>query len=363
MHITSLELKDFRNYSRERIEFSPGTNVIYGDNAQGKTNILEAVYLAAQGRGFRTKSDRELVRFGEQFAWIRVEFADSQREHEIVMAIDKNGKKAIKVNNVPVRKLSRLMSYLNVVMFSPEELELVKGSPSLRRRFLDTAISQLRPSYLASLAAYHKALGEKNVLLKQLKKAGAKEDATLAVWNQALAAEGAKIIEARRAFVEDMQAFAGNIQREISGEELKIEYRPSVDAKDAEELYEFLEKHKRREIEHGQAVWGVQRDDIRLLVNGADARLFGSQGQQRTCVLSLKMAQADWIADKKGEYPVLLLDDIMSELDINRRRYLAGKIRGRQVLITCTDDEDAPPERTGLIYVKNGRAQRITVGG
>lgn len=355
MHITSISLKDFRNYENQTVKFIEGTNVIYGDNAQGKTNLLEAVYIMSQGRGHRAKTDRELVRFGASCAKLKLEFSDSYRDYVIMMVISRTGKKSIKVNQVPIVKLSRLMNYLNVVMFSPEDLDLVKGSPALRRRFLDSAISQMKPAYMNSLMQYHKALAQKNGLLKMLRRKGAYSDPTLSIWNEALAEEGRRIVELRQKFIEDMNGFAGKIQQEISGEKLSIEYVPSVPYSDAESFLEFLTSRERREIEAGQAMYGIQRDDIRIFVNGNDARLFGSQGQQRTCVLSLKIAQADYIFSKKDEYPVLLLDDIMSELDLNRRTYLAEKIRNKQVLLTCTDAETAPSENTKLLHVKKGK--------
>lgn len=357
MYISSLSLANFRNYSSEKITFSPHTNVIYGDNAQGKTNILEAVYLFSQGKSHRAKTDRELIAFGKEFSRLSLDFHDSERDYSAAIRLVKNGKKSIKVNHVQITKLSMLMNYLNVVMFSPEDLELVKGSPSARRRFIDSSISQLYPRYLTSLIDYHKALGQKNSLLKTLKFKGARSDVMLSVWNEQLAVEGARIMEYRRDFTELINGFASKTQSEISEEKLKITYSPGIkiDETDKSSIFKYLERNQRREIDLASAQVGVQRDDLSISVNGKDARTYCSQGQQRTAALSMKIAEADYIRHIKGEYPVLLLDDIMSELDINRRTYLAQKIRNKQVLITSTDtDLIESTNDTKLIYVKNG---------
>lgn len=357
MYISSLSLSNFRNYTSGKIEFSPYTNVIYGDNAQGKTNILEAVYLFSQGRSHRAKTDRELIRFGSDFAKLSLEFHDSERDYGAVMQLIKNGKKSIRINHVQITRLSMLMNYLNVIMFSPEDLNLVKGSPSARRRFIDSSISQLYPRYLTSIIDYHKALSQKNSLLKTLRYKGAKSDVMLSVWNEQLAVESAKIIEYRRSFVKLLDEFASVIQHEISGETLKISYAPGIKCEDIQKsaIFEYLERHQRREIEMASAQVGVQRDDLHIMINGNEARVYGSQGQQRTAALSMKISQADYINSIKGEYPVLLLDDIMSELDINRRAYLSEKIRGKQVLITSTDTDIAKnTDTTNLLHIKNG---------
>lgn len=355
MYISSVILHNFRNYEREKLEFSPYTNVIYGDNAQGKTNILEAVYIFSHGKSHRTKFDKELINFNKSFAKLSIDFHDAERDYNAVMQLNKNGNKTIAVNHVRITKLSMLMNYLNAVMFSPEDLELVKGSPGARRRFIDAAISQLYPGYLVSLIDYHRALSQKNSLLKTLKAAGKKSDATLSVWNEQLSEEGAKIMKYRSDFVTLLNGFSKTVQAEISGEELNISYVPSVKGEDKNLFLEYLESHQRREIEFASALYGVQRDDLDITINNSEARVYGSQGQQRTAALSMKIAQADYIHHIKGEYPVLLLDDIMSELDINRRMYLSKKIRDKQVLITCTDtDLIESTSQTKLFHIQNG---------
>ena len=358
MEVKSLSVSNFRNYEKEEIRFCDGTNVIYGNNAQGKTNLLEAIYLFSHGKSHRTKSDGELIRFGEPFSRIAIEFADKDRDYRAVMQFLSNGKKSVKINNVPITKLSMLMRYLNVVMFSPEDLDIIKGAPQMRRRFLDEAISQLYPMYLKTLISYHKNLAQKNSLLKKLKFSGKAEDATLSVWNEQIAGDGSKIMEFRKKFTEEISGFAKDIHRKITGEELEIVYAPSVECEviTKEAFLEKLESVTSREIENGSSLYGIQRDDLRLFISGKEVRTFASQGQQRTVILSLKMAQMENINAVRGEYPVLLLDDIMSELDISRRRFLKEKINDKQVLITCTDVEDAhTADKTKTFRVENGR--------
>lgn len=361
MYISSLSLSNFRNYTSEKIEFSPYTNVIYGDNAQGKTNILEAVYIFSQGRSHRTKFDKELIKFGEDFSRLSLDFHDSERDYSGVIQFMKSGRKNIKINHVQIVKLSKLMNYLNVVMFSPEDLDLVKGSPASRRRFIDSSISQLYPAYLTSLIDYHKALGQKNSLLKVLRAKGAKSDMMLSVWNEQLSKTGEKIMEYRTTFIKLLNDFASTIQNEISAETLKISYHAGIKTEqiDADTIFEYFERNQRREIELASAQVGIQRDDLNICINGNEAKVYASQGQQRTAALSMKIAQADYIHHIKDEYPVLLLDDIMSELDINRRSYLSQKIRDKQVLITSTDtDLIESTDSTKLFRIKNGSVIR-----
>lgn len=357
MIVKSLSVANFRNYEKQEIAFCEDTNVIFGDNAQGKTNILEAIYLFSHGKSHRTKSDAELIKFGANFSRIAIEFSDKDRDYRAVMQLAGGGKKSVKINNVPITKLSMLMRYLNVVMFSPEDLEIIKGAPQVRRRFLDEAISQLYPVYLKTLISYHKNLAQKNALLKKLKFSGKADDPMLSVWNEQIAEDGSRIMEFRKKFTEEISEFAREIHRNITGENLDLVYTPSVecDIINKENFLAKLTASAGREIENGSSLYGIQRDDLRLFINEKEVRIFASQGQQRTAVLSLKMAQMENINAVRGEYPVLLLDDIMSELDISRRKFLTDKIKGKQVIITCTDIEDAgDAEKTKTFRVKNG---------
>lgn len=360
MYIKSLTVRDFRNYESESITLCPFTNIFYGNNAQGKTNLLEAVYLFSHGRSHRAKSDAELIKFGKDMYTLSINFCDQNREHTALMRYNLQGKKQIKINNVPITKLSMLMSYLNVVMFSPEDLELVKGSPSRRRHFVDEAISQLYPKYLSNLINYNKALIQKNSHLRTLKLKGVENDAILTVWNEQLADYGAVVYEYRKEFIKKLSSLAKPIHKDISNEDFDMTYVPGIKLNDKKEtresFFEILQQNQKREIELTSAQVGIQRDDLKITINGNEARLFGSQGQQRTCVLTLKMAETEYIKNERGEFPVLLLDDIMSELDSRRRSYLWERINDKQVLLTCTDAEILEKnENTKLFLVEKGK--------
>lgn len=359
MYIKSLMAENFRNYTHQELTLSPETNVFFGNNAQGKTNILEACYLFSHGRSHRAKSDSELIKFGEKLFTLNAVFADSLRDYNALIRINTEGKKIIKINNVPITKLSQLMSYLNVVMFAPDDLELIKGSPSVRRKFMDEAISQLYPNYLVNLINYNKTLVQKNALLKNLRISGVRHDATLSVWNEQLAGYGSAVQKYRYEFLKKIADFAKEIHKEITKEIFNLHYTPNIncDIMDIKnDFYKKLESAQEREIDAGLSQYGTQRDDFKVTINDRDVKVYGSQGQQRTCVLTLKLAETEYIKSVKNEYPVLLLDDIMSELDINRRLYLAERITGKQVLITCTDvDTLKNGSATKIFKISNGK--------
>ncbi len=355
MYVKKLRLTGFRNYKSEEFEFSPETNILYGNNAQGKTNALEALYLFSIGKSFRTQQDRELINFDENFTKIYVEFEDKTRTNEIEIAIRRDRKKQIKINEVPITKMGDLIGLFTVILFSPDELNLTKGSPNARRRFLDIALSQTRPKYYHILRRYNNVLEQRNNLIKKLKfhpDNSAKE--TLFVWNEKLSEYGIEIIKCRKNFVERLNEFASKIHSEISGESFLVKYKPAFSTK--EEFLEKLNSSVDKEIEQGFTLYGPHRDDLDLFTEGKDIKTYGSQGQHRSAVLSLKLAQADMIHEDTGEYPVLLLDDIMSELDSDRRAYLVNKIKNKQVIITCTDaDETGMKGNARLIHIENGK--------
>lgn len=363
MEVKRLSLRNFRNYKDETIEFAPRTNLIYGDNAQGKTNILEAVYLAATGRSLRAKADSQMVLFGEDYAKVTLEFADRHRDYKIVIGILPGNKKSVRINDVPINKLSVLVNYLNVVMFSPEDLELVKGSPRMRRQFMDTSISSLSPRYLSELVTYHKVLAQKNNLLRAAKYGDKKAAENIDVWNIQLASSGARIMKERRNFIEGIKSDAAAIHSDIARAKLLVKYAPSFDVglldseNPEQEFLSQLEAVKQREIENGSALYGIQRDEIRFFIDDNEAKIYASQGQQRTIVLCMKLALTEYIKRRRDEYPVLLFDDIMSELDEYHRQYLAERIKDKQVLLTCTDREETKAAR--LIKVENGTAEKV----
>jgi len=355
MYVKELRLKNFRNYEDEVFVFSKDTNIIYGNNAQGKTNALEAVYLFSIGKSFRTQQDKELIAFDRKYTKITVLFDDSTRENEIEITVRRDKKKQIKLNGVPINKISELIGHFTVVLFSPDELNLTKGSPNARRRFLDIAISQMRPKYYHILRKYNKILEQRNSLIKKMRYTNDKSlIETIDVWNEKLADYGMAIVSYRKKFADSLRDFAKKIHHEISGEVFDIEYKTSFQSK--EEFLEKLSKSLDKEIEMGFTLYGPHRDDLDIRIADKDIKIYGSQGQHRSAVLALKLAQADMIYEDCGEYPVLLLDDIMSELDAGRRAYLSGKICDKQVIITCTDaDTLSADSRAKQINIKNGK--------
>lgn len=355
MYIKSLTLKNFRNYKEQVLEFDPMTNIFCGMNAQGKTNLLEALYLFSMGKSFRTAQDADLIRFGEEYTKASLLFCDRNREHTLEIIILRNKKKQIKINGLTISRLSELVGNLHVVLFYPEELGLVKGGPNLRRRFMDVALSQLRPAYYYTLGRYQRVVEQRNKLIKRIRLSGNRSlTDTMFVWNEKLADYGMELVQYRIAFMERLTKLAQKAHFEASGEKLELFYRPRFAQK--EDFLKKLENSLEREIEQGYTLYGPHREDFEIFIDEKEARLFGSQGQQRSAVLSLKLAQADLLFEEYNEYPVLLLDDIMSELDGTRRTYLAGKIPDKQVFITCTEI-DALLGQGRVFTVQDGQAE------
>lgn len=356
MYIKSLSLKNFRNYQEQSLTFDEATNVFCGGNAQGKTNLLEALYLFSIGKSFRTQQDADLIRFGEDYTKLTLRFSDRHREHTLEIIILRSRRKQIKINGLTISRLSELVGHLNVVLFYPEELGLVKEGPNIRRRFMDVAISQLRPAYYHTLGRYQRVVEQRNKLIKRIrlsKNGAAGLIETVPVWNEKLVDYGMELMQYRSAFMERLDQLAQKAHFEASGEQLHIAYKPRFATR--EEFLSKLAESFERELEQGYTLYGPHREDFDIFINDKPAKSFGSQGQQRSAVLSLKLAQADLLFEEYGEYPVLLLDDIMSELDQKRRAYLAGKIPDKQVFITCTE-LDSLLERGRQFSVSAGHA-------
>lgn len=345
MIIKKIELINFRNYICQSAEFSEGTNIIYGDNAQGKTNLLEAMYIFSTAHSHRSQIDKEMISFDSDYAKVKISFISNERDFDGEITLYRNKAKTISLNGVSIKKISLLPEYFRAVLFSPEDMNLVKEGPELRRKFLDQAISSLKPNYFTILQNYNLALKQKNMLLKSIKQ---KPNliSTLPVWNHHLADYGARMTLYRKSFIDTFKDYVNKNQTEITkGEEnLEMTYRPSLKTDDYynnKALYNsFMDRQQaleKAEIEKGTALCGPHRDDIDFNINSYDARHFGSQGQQRTIVLCLKLALMEIINDKTGEYPILLLDDVMSELDQSRRDYISSKIENKQVMITSND--------------------------
>ena len=363
MQVKKLKLERFRNYESEEFEFNSGVTVIYGDNAQGKTNVLEAVHLFSLAKSHRTHKDKEMILFGSDSGSAVLDFTACGMENRSEIIISKDARKVIKVNGITIPKISILMGRFNVVLFCPEHLALVKDQPRGRRKNLDAFISQLRPNYFSALMQYQKIIAGKNMLLG--KSGNFAFEGVLDVWNEKLISVAAEILTYRYEYIKRLETVMAEVLRDISSgaEEFSMKYSSCVgdiEGKSADEvkmlLSDKLAKCAAREREMQKCMVGPHRDDIIFYINGKEARAFGSQGQQKTVALALKLAEVRIIREEIGEYPVLLLDDIMSELDANRREYVLSEIRDMQVIITATDKEmfDGLGDDVGYINIVGG---------
>lgn len=334
MILKSVALSHFRNYENLYMEFDRGTNILYGDNAQGKTNVLESVYVSGTTRSHKGSRDRELIQFGEEEAHIQTIVEKKEKDFQIDMHIKKNRSKGIAINKIPIKKAAELFGILNIVFFSPEDLNMIKNGPSERRRFLDVELCQLDRIYLFHLTNYNKILNQRNKLLKDINFKPELKD-TLPVWDMQLIDYGKKIIASRKDFVKQLNEIIYEIHRRISGEreELFLSYEPDVPE---EKFEEELARSQERDLKFGMTSVGPHRDDMCFLIHDIDIRRFGSQGQQRSCALSLKLSEIELVKSSIKETPVLILDDVLSELDSSRQNFLLNSIHDIQTIITCT---------------------------
>jgi len=352
LYLRQLRLVNFRNYGQQQISFYPYFNFIVGNNAQGKTNLIEAIYYLSTGRSHRTTVDKELVRWGNEFFYIKGDANEEDSVKSVEIGFSE-GKKKVRVNGIQLKKRGELLGNLTTVFFSPEELKLVKEGPGYRRKFIDGEILQIKPSYFYVLNNYNKVLFQRNSLLKEIIYKRNLKD-TLNVWDKQLASYGAKIIYYRERFIKKLSMLSRLMHRKITSgdEELDIKYKCCVKIKenhnltDIEEmLIEQLNNRKDKDISIRTSTFGPHREDLEICINGVDARKFGSQGQQRTAALSMKLSELELVKSEIGEYPVLLLDDVMSELDIMRQKYLIENLADVQVFVTCTVLSDIMKER------------------
>jgi DNA replication and repair protein RecF len=338
MIIESIELRNFRNYEELNLTFDDGTNILYGDNAQGKTNILEAAYLSGTTKSHKGSRDKEMIRFDEKESHIRTIVQKNEKQYQIDMHLRRNGTKGVAVNKIPIKKASELFGILNIVFFSPEDLNIIKNGPAERRRFIDLELCQLDKLYLSDLSSYNKVLNQRNKLLKDIYYRSDLID-TLPMWDMQLLEYGRRIIQKRKQFVDELNEIIGQIHSNISGgrESLILKYEPNIDDIFFED--ELL-RAKNKDLKLCQTTVGPHRDDMLFSIGGIDIRKFGSQGQQRTCALSLKLSEIDLVRKSIHNTPVLLLDDVLSELDSNRQNYLLNSITDIQTIITCTGLEE-----------------------
>lgn len=356
MIIKSLEIADYRNYDSLHIDFSGGTNILYGDNAQGKTNILEAIYMSATTKSHKGSKDKDVVNFNKEEAHIRTYLEKEGIETRVDMHLRKNKSKGIAIDGQKIKKAAQLLGLLNVVFFSPEDLSIIKNGPAERRRFVDMELCQLDQFYLYNLNNYNKIVNQRNKLLKDMYFNPSLKE-TLNIWDSQLISFGSKIIERRQLFVNQLNEIILEIHRKLSGgkENLLIKYEPDVTIDSYDNK---LSLNQERDIKLKQTTTGPHRDDFSFLVGDIDIRKFGSQGQQRTAALSLKLSEIELVKKMTKDNPVLLLDDVLSELDNNRQNYLLSTIGNIQTIITCTGLDEFVNNRFEIdkvFHIENGK--------
>ena len=338
MIIKSIELCNFRNYEREEFHFHEGTNVLYGDNAQGKTNVLEAIFVGGTTKSHKGSKDSDMIMKGREEAHLRYFVEKNDCTYKVELHMRKGRTKGIAIDGLPIGSSKELMGLCNIIFFSPEDLGIIKDGPEQRRRFMDMELCQINKAYLYYLTQYKKILKQRNALLKQIKqKQDLKE--TLEIWDNQLVENGSKLIEIREQFVEEVADIMKEKHRNLTGgqEDIEVKYKPNCTAKDFSRQL-FMEGD--RDVLLGTTTVGPHRDDIQFFINGQEVKVYGSQGQKRTAALSLKMAEIEIVEKIIGEKPILLLDDVLSELDRSRQNYLLENIKGIQTIITCTGLEE-----------------------
>ena len=361
LKVNSLKLKNFRNYDLLNVEFDGSTNIFYGDDAQGKTNILEGVYLSGTTKSHRGTKDRDLIRFGQDEAHIETVIEKNGVPWQIDMHLKKNSPKGIAINKMPIRKASELFGIVNLVFFSPEDLNIIKNGPAERRRFIDLELSQLDKVYLNNLSNYNRIVNQRNHLLKELSFGGKKDlSDTLEIWELQMVQYGERLIARRKEFVEQINGIIAKIHQRLTGgkESLKIIYEPSTGDLPFEQA---LNRYRERDLRMKSTTVGPHRDDIGFLIGDMDIRKYGSQGQQRTAALSLKLSEIELVKLATHDTPILLLDDVLSELDKHRQNYLLDSIHDIQTLITCTGVEDFVNHRFSInkvFHVQNGQVTK-----
>ena len=346
--LKNLLLKNYRNYEQIEISFEPGLNVFIGENAQGKTNLLEALHFCAALRSFRTRKDKELIKNNQDHAYIKLETSNQDGEQKLELLLTEDQKKRVRKNGLSVTTISDVMGTVKAVLFSPEDLKVVKDGPQERRQFMDSEIIQISPRYYHSLKRYQKVIKQRNQLLKS----PTITEEQLAIWDDQLSGHGATVIQLRHRFLQDLLAFANPIHTEITDnkEKIKLDYKPGIALPkdwikfDLGELQRHfineLKKSRKMDLYQKTTHQGPHRDDVHFSINEMDVRKYGSQGQKRTLVLSLKLAVLEWMKQESGEYPVLMMDDVTSELDKRRQEYLFRYLKPIQTFVTTTHLED-----------------------
>ena len=355
MWIKKIKINNFRNYKNQEINLEKNINIFYGENAQGKTNIIEAIFLSSMGKSFRAKKDKEMIMLGEEKSNIEIEYEKTDRDGKI--KIELGNKKIVYINGIKIKKLSELLGKVNVVIFTPDDINILKGGPQNRRRFLDIMISQLRPNYMYNLNLYLKTLEQRNNYLRQIREENKNEN-MLDIWDEELSNYAINIYNYRKEFIEKIKNKIKNIHSEITNnkEEIEIEYLSECNSK--EKYLELLKQRRKLDIIKGYTTKGIHRDDFNIYINKKELGIYGSQGQHRTAILSLKLSELNIVKDEIGESPILLLDDFMSELDEKRRKNFLEKINDVQVIITCTEKIDIENKEILVYNVKSGDVKK-----
>ncbi|MBO5262261.1 MAG: DNA replication/repair protein RecF [Clostridia bacterium] len=366
----SIEFSNFRNIENEKIEFCDGINVIHGENAQGKTNILEGIYLFARGKSFRAFKDRELVRFGCDSSYMKLSYAKRDGENELGVEIPKGSTKKFYKNKIKADKTADIIGEFRAVLFCPSHLGIIKDSPSVRRRFLDVAISQLRPIYIKMLAKYNSVMEQRNTILKLDPEKRRQYEAMLEVYSDELSSLCADIAGMRIDYIKKLDYWMKIFFEEMmKGKETpKITYETNARENDFDtreslknRYLSLLKDNLEREYKNGATLYGIHKDDLKIELNGKDARFYSSQGQSRSLALAMKMAEGEISREHSGEYPVFLFDDVLSELDENRRSFILSKIEKRQVIMTSCEPLDFKElDKTNFIEIKDGKKCDIT---
>lgn len=365
MKVNKIEFESFRNIDSEIIEFSDGINVIYGENAQGKTNILEGIYLFARGKSFRAFKDKELIKFDKNIAYAKMEFQVKDDKTTLGVEIPKNQVKKFYRNKVKVNKTAEIIGEFRAVLFCPSHLGIIKDAPATRRKFIDVAISQLRPVYLKMMTRYNQVLEERNAILKMMPEERAQNLELIDIYSEELASLCADIADIRNEYIKKLDYWVKIFFDEMTkGQESpKITYEANVNENDFENreslknrYLNLLKNNKEREFKYGATLFGIHKDDLKIEINDKDSRLYSSQGQQRSLALAMKMAEGEISREQKGEYPVFLFDDVLSELDDNRKSYILSNIKNRQVIITaCDKSVFENSEGCNFINIENGQ--------
>lgn len=353
-----IQYKDFRNIENAEVEFCDGVNIFYGNNAEGKTNALEGIYMFANGKSFRSSNDRDLISFSKDLSFVKMYFEDSVREHEMEMKLVRGNRKLCFRNGVNIKKLSDFVGYFRAVLFCPEHLSVIKDGPSERRSFLDSAICQLKPIYLSSLQKYNNILNQRNTLIKNYEEDKESFNRTIELWSAYLAREAALIAKERYEYVKILDGHVKSFFADMTnGSEISLlEYNKALTE---EEYFQKLTQNYEKEIQAGTTLYGIHKDDVDIYLNGKEARSFCSQGQQRCLALAMKLGEGEISKQVTGEYPVFLFDDIFSELDSKRKEYVTRGIKKCQVIITSCESSGLEGFAGNVIEVKKGSYNKV----